>query len=543
VRRLWVKAYRFVVRRLKKSSRVVFRWLKKHLTSSPDRIERRQLGWERRATERGERAVLRGVTAARFYFYTKTPTEALRIELDGRTLLRVPANNMAQAAAGTAGPRRRERVKYAFNAWIDLSSIAPGYYQLQFYFDKTAGGFRRHEEPVLIEPPNAAADAARSMAAIPAEWSALGGDIEATINTAASVAQPARRCLFGANPHRVLVMRADQMGDFVLSVPAIQRLRALLPHARLMALVAASNVALAHSLGVFEEIFAAEIVTDPQTGRRVMPAPAQADLRAKLAAIGFDLAIDLCTGNDTQPWLLLSGAPHLVGFKPRDFPFLTFGIETMTREPVNRHEAASHAIAILSLVEALGAALTHRWQTLSRPLDRIGLDSFGIGARDRYVLLHSGARIATTRWPTLNYLRLADLVITQTDLKIVMMSDDGIEPALLESAMPDRSRLHLVVGRIAFDAFERLIAHCAAFVGNDSGPKHLAALRGAKVVSVHSGRINWQEWGQEGDGTIICRHVPCFGCGVEEVADCGKDLPCLTNIRPEEVFAAVAALL
>jgi hypothetical protein len=77
-------------------------------------------------------------------------------------------------------------------------------------------------------------------------------------------------------------------------------------------------------------------------------------------------------------------------------------------------------------------------------------------------------------------------------------------------------------------------------VGNDSDPKHLAALRGAKVVSIHSARINWNEMGQEISGTIISRKVPCAGCGIDHDADeCGKDFACIVKISPEEVFDSV----
>jgi ADP-heptose:LPS heptosyltransferase len=82
------------------------------------------------------------------------------------------------------------------------------------------------------------------------------------------------------------------------------------------------------------------------------------------------------------------------------------------------------------------------------------------------------------------------------------------------------------------------------FVGNDSGPKHLAALRGVPVVSLHMARLNWSEWGQEMSGRIISRRVPCAGCGIGlDGEDCGKDFACLRHIRPEEVFAAVEELL
>ena len=93
--------------------------------------------------------------------------------------------------------------------------------------------------------------------------------------------------------------------------------------------------------------------------------------------------------------------------------------------------------------------------------------------------------------------------------------------------------------KLPFADFDALLAGAAVFVGNDSGPKHLAALRGVPVVSIHSARINWNEWGQEQTGVIISRRVPCAGCGITEARECGRNIACIRDIRAEEVLAAV----
>ncbi len=97
---------------------------------------------------------------------------------------------------------------------------------------------------------------------------------------------------------------------------------------------------------------------------------------------------------------------------------------------------------------------------------------------------------------------------------------------------------------LPFDQFDALLSFCSVFVGNDSGPKHLAALRGAEVVSIHSSRIGWNEWGQEQTGVVISRQVPCAGCSLHyDPEECGQDVACITRITVPEVFREVQALL
>jgi ADP-heptose:LPS heptosyltransferase len=131
-------------------------------------------------------------------------------------------------------------------------------------------------------------------------------------------------------------------------------------------------------------------------------------------------------------------------------------------------------------------------------------------------------------------------LLANTDLKIVLFTGD---PDLRKSFTPDLSNSDRVVvldSVLPFDAFDAFLSHCAVYVGNDSGPKHLASLRGAPVVSIHSARISWNEWGQEQTGVIISRKVPCAGCALyHDVDECGKDYVCVNGIELDTVYNAV----
>ena len=132
------------------------------------------------------------------------------------------------------------------------------------------------------------------------------------------------------------------------------------------------------------------------------------------------------------------------------------------------------------------------------------------------------------------------MILDQTDLSIVMLTDgDPVEPTLA-----DDPRVHVVQGRTSFDQFDALLHFAAVFVGNDSGPKHLASLRGAPVVGLHMARKNWNERGQENGGFIISRKVPCAGCLIwHDPEECGRDFTCIRSITADEVFGAVRQLL
>ncbi len=487
----------------------------------------RRLGATRAWSRGGYRRVLRGVEAIRGFIVSEAALTELVVLLDGAPLYRTILRPVEPASGGQG--------KFVFNIWIDFISVAAGEHRVELRAEASGSLQHRHNVLIDVAPPLAGSDAARSDAVVAGEDCAPDQLVD-RINARPSVVRPARRMLLGAPPRAILVQRADQLGDLVCSVPALQRLRALFPAARIVLLATAGNADLARTLDMVDEVVAIDFPEDAG-GHKALPAVAQEQLRARLAPYAFDLAIDLAETAASRPLLLLSGARFLYGFKAREFPWLSAGFELGARDPGNEAEMAATAHKLVAMVDALGDIVAREPCVVRRrALDRAALTSLGLPEDARYAVLHTGARLAYTRWP--GFAELARLLIERTDLIVVVMGDAPT------AGLPDSPRIFALQERLSFDQFDALLSFASLFVGNDSGPKHLASLRGTPVVSLHMARLNWSEWGQEASGLIVSRRVPCAGCGIgREAEECGQDFACLRHIRPEEVFAAAQSLL
>jgi heptosyltransferase-2 len=117
----------------------------------------------------------------------------------------------------------------------------------------------------------------------------------------------------------------------------------------------------------------------------------------------------------------------------------------------------------------------------------------------------------------------------------------------LEALAADSGRAVNVVGRTSIAETAALLAQCDLFVGNDSGPMHIAAAVGTPVVAVF-GPSNIGAWGPyspEGERsphTVVSRSLPCMPCfyrghsvGLRE--GCGTR-ECLTLLDPRPVLQA-----
>jgi ADP-heptose:LPS heptosyltransferase len=85
---------------------------------------------------------------------------------------------------------------------------------------------------------------------------------------------------------------------------------------------------------------------------------------------------------------------------------------------------------------------------------------------------------------------------------------------------------------------------CVIFVGNNSGPKHLAASLGVPAIGIHSGVVDASEWAPLGLAAMaLQRRVICGPCYLEFASDCPRGMACLTGIMPRDVLAACRRLL
>jgi ADP-heptose:LPS heptosyltransferase len=482
----------------------------------------------------------RGIEAIRGFTISSVPIIEVQIVLNGLMIHRDPPQGGYPLQFEKENPQLR---KYVFNVWYDFSRFARGRYEIEIRFIDIDDSVRLHREHIFIGTPLPEADFpdSDSIISLPETDSR---SIEDQINSRPSVVRSPKPTLFAEAPRNVLILRTDQLGDMVASIPAMRRLRELMPSAHFVGLLTSSNCDLAESLKLFDEIITVDFPDDQLQRRRIMPLRAQEELRKRLEPYRFDLALDLADSGMSRPLLLLSGASFLYGFYDREWPWLSAGFEGNSHDPKNYGEIVPHSTKVLALVERLGAMLNSKAQTIRRDdLTREALAGYGIMETDRFAVLHTGGR-GFTRWPA--YCELASRILEYTELKVFLLVDDAAFREKLTPGLHDPERFHLLEGRLPYDDLDALLSFCAVFVGNDSGPKHLAALRGAKVVSIHSARLNWNEWGQEMGGSIISRKVPCAGCILYfdyDAHECGKDVACVSNISVDEVFSAVTKLL
>ena len=348
--------------------------------------------------------------------------------------------------------------------------------------------------------------------------------------------------------HRLLVIRIDLIGDVVLTLPAVRALRRQYPYAEIDMLVLASSAGILASEPDIDHV----IAIDPYFWRKpsafLHPSAwtaAYQTLRS-IRASHYDIALSMC-GDLASILARLSGAPHRLGYAEEAYAH-------MLNEPVTggRYRTRKHEIDYcLELASAAGAKVTSADRKLRLAVDtesrRLMLDRVQelrhrAGKAGPLVIMHAGARNGQAkRWPAEHLARLAQLLNAQLE-GLVVLTGAGSERTIADAVVQIAgSAVQNIAGETNLSELVALLSLADVCVTGDSGPMHIAAAVGTRVVALH-GPTDPALSGPISDSSIVLRHplwcAPCYDPAA--TAECRFGNPvCMKLITPESVLEAV----
>lgn len=343
-------------------------------------------------------------------------------------------------------------------------------------------------------------------------------------------------------PRKVVVLRTNRIGDFILATPALRALRAALPRAQITFIglpFLRDLVARTPHLDRF-----VEFPGFPGMAEQFFEAGKVLRFFAAMQDEAFDLAIQLNgSGVYSNPFVLMLGARWTVGWvRAGEGPG---PLDAALPAPETGHEIDR----VLSLPLFLGAGEQGRLTEF--PLqqeDRQAADELLEGAAvpraSILIGVHPGAREMTKRWPPQRFaLAAAALQRRHGGLVLVVGGPDEREIAAETHAALAASRCPAVdlAGRTTLPALGALIDRMAVLLTNDSGPAHIAYALGTPAVTVFGG-TDPSRWGPplERRFVALTNPVSCWPCPhwVCPPEAAGYDRQCLDGISVDRVVDA-----
>lgn len=350
---------------------------------------------------------------------------------------------------------------------------------------------------------------------------------------------------------RLLVVKLDHIGDFVTALPPIRRLKALFPQAEITVLAGRASQAFLSIEPSIDRLIPFEFFhARSQLGERDLTRDDFLALQAELAPYRFDLAIDLRKHPSTRDVLRYTGARYLAGFDHvGQFPYLDIALEWDGDQSLQRKR--NHVVDdLLALVEAVGNASNPDRRLIQPQLPATDPAELPESVRPLFdrpvVAVHAGAGNITKQWPAEHFAALIDLLLERDGVNVLLVGgpDDEAVSKEIQARVLRPEHVGSLAGQTTLAALPRVLLACAVYVGNDSGPKHIAGAIGVPTVGIHSGVVDATEWAPIGERSVaIRRNMSCSPCYFANAADCPRNLACLTQLEPALVHRTVQTLL
>jgi len=281
---------------------------------------------------------------------------------------------------------------------------------------------------------------------------------------------------------RIAVVRIRSMGDCILTTPALSLLKRALPDA---------DIAI-----VVEDRFRALFEGNPDVSEIL--APSWSDVRKWRA----DLCLNLHGGGSSARITALSGARFRAGFAHFRHSWI-YNVRIPRAQDILGVERKVHtAEHLASAAFYLGAPRE------AVPRARLFAEKRSTTVRP-YAVIHPLAAAADKTWPAVRFVEAALYIEKSLDLDPVFVGGPGED---LTAFAGWRTVTGAPLAEI-----KSLIAGASLFLGNDSGPAHMAAAFGVAVVVIFgsSDNVVWAPWrtpaevltGSGSIGTVSVREV------------------------------------
>jgi ADP-heptose:LPS heptosyltransferase len=343
---------------------------------------------------------------------------------------------------------------------------------------------------------------------------------------------------------RILILKTDHIGDFIVSLPAMRHLRDHFPNATYTLVCGSWSQDWARELGMFQEI----VVFDGM--RRTAPIwtgfTPQALAEFDALPLGrFDIAIDLRHDPDTRVLLAKVDAAFRAGFTaPAERGGALLDVSLPNVEHISVSAGSGRPMLSPQRLLLLASAVTNSFSDRPHPT-RLLVNGPPPALSPRpYAILAPGAGGEIRMWNVSRLQEVGAFLIAEHDLDIVVV---GTEPErkvaeAFAAALP-AGRVHSAIGMKLAD-LPNLVFGTRLYVGNDTGPTHLAATLGVPTVSVLSGIPDGDVWRTIGERVRVVRgHAACSPCHLMEIAACPHGVVCLDVIKTEDVIEACRQLL
>jgi N-acetylglucosaminyldiphosphoundecaprenol N-acetyl-beta-D-mannosaminyltransferase len=346
-------------------------------------------------------------------------------------------------------------------------------------------------------------------------------------------------------PNRFLLVQLADIGDLILTTPAIAALREAHPDAHIALLTTAHSAPILKGTNLVDEIITFErrqfnsskALLRPVNLRRIF-----ALREGRYDTLIFFHHFTLKLGTLKFALIALAaGSQRRVGLDNGNGWFLT---HRLSDEGFGAKHQAQYWLDLVKLVgaesAARGAVIGIEAKNLGDPLGR---------PYKRRIVIHAGGGgySLARRWNPAGFAAVADALQAEYDAQIVLVGGVNDDSGAVKAAM--KSEPVDLTGQTMLNQLAGVIAESDLFIGAESGVMHLAAAVGTPLVAIFGpGNPDaWGPWTPDGKSIVVSSAPECSPCSyVRHTVGLREGCPartCIHMVTSEDVLVSARQIL
>jgi len=346
-----------------------------------------------------------------------------------------------------------------------------------------------------------------------------------------------------AGIRRILIRVNNWIGDVVMISPAVRALRAHYRGARIAILAKSWVLDTLRGDPVYDDLI------EYDSGGRHRGLRGRLRLAADLRRERFDLAVLFQKAFDAAALAFLAGVRHRVGYATdRRALLLT---RALPPPPADTH----HVEAFLGIARALGCPIEDPYPSFhltagDRERAAALLAEAGLAVYAPLVAFHPGASKEPRAWHPDRFAELGRRLVAARGGRVILLGSAAEQDLLrrIADGLPPGRALVPAPG-LSIKVSGGILERCHLFVGNDSGPMHVAAALGVPMVGIFGPGTPRRTGPIPARARVVTvgGDYPCSPCRQDFFRECppspaGKPF-CLEEVGVEDVERAALDLL
>ena len=290
----------------------------------------------------------------------------------------------------------------------------------------------------------------------------------------------------------ILISRSDKLGDLILALPFVETIKVRYPECQVDVLTSL------YASPILENNPSIDRIVRVQNDQLLIDKLYKKDLLYRIRQGNYKIVVALYPERQISRLFYKAEIPTRIGTSGR-FHSMFFNIHLFHSRKSNKKHEYEYNLDFLQFFKYGETRYTPKVYLVEKEINNAKRILSNVGVNDKFIVLHPGTRGSAEKWPIESFLDLYQ-ELDKSGLDVVISGSEAEGAKVVEVAKQKRIKIRDITGETDLRTLAAVLSLATVVVANSTGPLHLSAAVGTKVVGLYPVKkvMSPRRWGPVG---------------------------------------------